>query len=79
MRIDAVHLANHAFGQGDDSTPLYRRQAFVFGAVRPDVRSVIVSIPIVRDGDAEPRESLTLKFQILGQTFMRNVWVARST
>jgi hypothetical protein len=72
-------LADHAFGQGDDSTPLYRRLAFVFGAVRPDVRSVLVSIPIVRDGDAEPRESLTVKFQILGQTFRRNIWVARST
>ncbi len=71
-------LARHAFGEGDDSTPLYRRQAFVFGTVRPDVRSVMVSIPIVRDGDAEPRESLTLKFQILGQTFVRNIWVARS-
>ena len=72
-------LAEHAFGPGDDSTPLHRRHALVFNTVRPDKRSVMVSIPIAHDGDAEPRESLTLKFEILGQTFVRTLWIARST
>jgi dienelactone hydrolase len=72
-------LAQHAFGRGNDSTPLHRRQTFVFGTVRPDKRSVLVSIPVIRDGAAESRESLTLMFQIRGRFFVRTIWVARST
>jgi hypothetical protein len=40
---------------------------------------VLVSIPVIRDGAAESRESLTLMFQIRGRFFVRTIWVARST
>ena len=50
----------------------------VFESMRAGGRSVVVSVPIRRDGVAEGRESLTLKIRKNGKVFARTVFVAAS-
>ncbi len=59
-------LVTHT-GLAASRKPLYELGAGVWEQVRAGRRSVLISIPIRRDGVREPRESLRVKFRIEGQ------------
>jgi hypothetical protein len=65
-------------GLGASAKPLYQLGAGVFDQVRAGQRSVLISIPIRRDGVREPRESLRVRFQLDRLRFASTVHVAAS-
>ncbi|MCW2766811.1 MAG: secreted protein [Nocardioides sp.] len=75
--VPLAWLQTHAWPI-DPAAPLQRLNAFVFEELRPGGKSVVVSLPTLKDGVAERRESVTVLFNIDGQKFRRTVYVAPS-
>ena len=62
----------------DLDKPLWAYHPYVFESLRAGKKSVVVSVPIPRDGVAEGRESLTLKVRENGKVLTRTIFVKPS-
>jgi len=71
-------LDRHGETDVGDTKPLHRLHVYVFERVRRGQREAILSIPIARDGVREPRESVTVKFEVGDRFYTRTIWVAAS-
>lgn len=77
--VGETWLERYLGSEVDPEKPLASYQPMLFEQVRVGARSVEIAIPIRRDGVAEGRESVTLKFRKLGRVYTRTVYVAPSS
>ncbi len=71
-------LEQHVGPDANLDRPLWSYHPMVFESLRAGERSVVVSVPIRRDGVAEGRESLTLKIRKNGKVSSRTLFIAAS-
>jgi dienelactone hydrolase len=65
-------------GQVDPDATLWSLHAFVYDQMNAGERSFVIKIPTRRDGEAEGRESIRLKFKINHRTFAKTIFVKPS-
>ncbi|WP_341924317.1 hypothetical protein [Nocardioides psychrotolerans] len=75
--VPAAWFERYGYSE-DPGATLASTRLSLFEQVRAGQRSVVVSVPIARDGVAEPRESITLRLVVGRERFTRTVFVARS-
>ncbi len=75
--VTASWINRHLAG-ADLAAPLWMQSAVLYDQVRSGSRELVISIPTRRDGEAEGRESLTLKVKINRQVEKRTVFVKPS-
>lgn len=71
-------LVTHV-GEVDETLTLRKLGVYLYDNLRSGSRTLIVSIPTRRDGAAEARESVTVRFRIDRTTYTRTVHVAPSS
>ena len=76
--VSTKWLEQHIGPDADLDKPLWSYHPYVFESLRAGSRSVVLSVPIQRDGVAEGRESLTLKVRENGKVFTRTIVVKPS-
>ena len=62
----------------DPDKTLWSYHPSAYDQLHAGARALVVSVPIHQDRDAEGRESLTLKFRLLGKVYERTVFVQPS-
>ena len=77
--VAAGWIRTHASETGTPTTPLEKMGIFEFASVRPGRRTAEIRIPIVKDGDREGVEAITLRFNVDGHSVARTVFIAASS
>ncbi|GEP36497.1 hypothetical protein NPS01_01600 [Nocardioides psychrotolerans] len=75
--VPAAWFERYGYSE-DPAATLASTRLSLYEQVRAGQRRVVVSVPIARDGVAEPRESITLRLVVGRQRFTRTIYVARS-